>query len=226
MILKAYIETYIASLPSTEEREEYVLPTFKRELSEERLVVYKGLEDKATLVMNFSEEAKNKELEVNAMKIFGQLYKTRLRNKIREEKGGVYSIKANMKHSPRPYPKYNASISFSCAPKNIDALEKESLLVLKELLKEGPTRKEIASIKENWILSRKKAAEGNSYWFNYMYNKVYWKKPFKEISDYEKKLAEITPKLVKKIANKYINKPSLIAKLLPEEKEETLQINE
>ena len=62
----------------------------------------------------------------------------------------------------------------------------------------------------------KKAAKKNNYWFNYMYNNVYWNKPFKEIKDYEEKLAKITPKFIKKTANKYVGKPELTAKLLPE----------
>jgi len=221
-LLKNHIETYIASLPSTDEREEYKLSEFKNHLSEERVTVHKGLEDKATLLIKFESEAKYDKKENDALKFFGQIFKTRLRNKIREEKGGVYTVRANLKHIGRPYSRYSASINFSCSPENIDVLEQETLLVLKEFLKEGPTKKEVAGVKKNWILGRKKALESNNFWFNHMYNKVYWKQPFTGIKDYENKLSEITPKFIKKVTNKYIIKPSLIAKLLPEKKEESL----
>ncbi|WP_158847391.1 M16 family metallopeptidase [Algibacter sp. L1A34] len=219
-LLKTYAETYLASLPSTDEREEYKLSTYKNMISDERIGVHKGLEDKATLLITFNKEAKHVKKESDALKIFGQIYNTRLRNIIREEKGGVYTVRANLRHVSRPYSKYSASINFSCSPANIEVLEKESLFILKEFIKEGPTKKEVENVKKNWLLNRKKALETNAFWFNYMYNKVYWKEQFKDISNYEEKLSEITPKFIKKVANKYIEKPSLIAELLPEIKEE------
>ncbi|MFS4483790.1 M16 family metallopeptidase [Hyunsoonleella sp. 2307UL5-6] len=215
-ILKHYAEVYLASLPSTNEREDYVLSPYKNIPEAEEIVVHKGLEDKATLLMTFITEAKSNRKEVDALKIFGQIFKSRLRNQIREEKGGVYTVKANLKHLSKPYKRFVADISFNCSPDNIDVLEKESLDVLKSFLKEGPTKKEVAGVKKNWILNRKKAMENNSFWFNYMYNKKYRKQQFTDMSGYGEKLSEISPKFIKKIANKYIGAPSIIAKLLPE----------
>ncbi|WP_298554926.1 insulinase family protein [uncultured Algibacter sp.] len=218
-LLKAYAETYIASLPSTDEREEYKLSSYKNILSGERVEVRKGLEEKATLLIKFETEAKHVKKESDALKMFGQIFKNRLRNKIREEKGGVYSVRASIKHARRPYSKYLASIKFTCSPDNIKVLEEESLKVLNEFLNEGPTKKEVASVKENWVLNRKKDLETNKFWLGHMYNKIYWNQPFKDLSDYEEKLSEITPKYIQKIAKKYVGTPSLIAKLLPESKE-------
>jgi zinc protease len=218
-ILKTYAETYIGSLPSTDEREEYKLSSYKNILSGERVEVRKGLEEKATLLIKFETEAKHVKKESDALKMFGQIFKTRLRDKIREEKGGVYSVRASIRHIRRPYSKYSASINFTCSPDNIKVLEEESLRVLNEFLKEGPTKKEVAGIKTNWVLKRKKALETNRFWLGHMYNKIYLNQPFKDLSDYEENLSEITPKYIKKIAKKHISSPSLIAKLLPESKE-------
>ncbi|WP_396601841.1 M16 family metallopeptidase [Algibacter sp. R77976] len=218
-LLKTFSETYIASLPSTDERETSKLSTYKNILSGERVEVRKGLEEKATLLIKFETEAKHVKKESDALKMFGQIFKTRLRDKIREEKGGVYSVRASIRHVRRPYSKYSASITFTCSPDNIQVLEQESLKVLNEFLKEGPTKKEVAGVKKNWVLNRKKALETNRFWLGHMYNKIYWNQPFKDLSDYEEKLSEITPKYINKIAKKYVGTPSLVAKLLPELKE-------
>ncbi len=222
-ILKDYVKTYIASLPSVDEREEGKLSTYKNILSGERLEVYKGLEDKATLLIEFTKEAKHNLREKEALRLFGEVYQKRLRNRIREEKGGIYTLRANFKHIGRPYPRYYASVRFNCSPENIDALEEESLLVLEDLQKRGPTKKEVENVKKNWVLGREKVLEGNNFWLNHMYNKVYWKQTLGEgtgLEDYQEKLEQITPKYIKKVANKYVDKPSLIAKLLPEKKGE------
>ncbi|WP_248723741.1 pitrilysin family protein [Seonamhaeicola sp. ML3] len=220
-ILKDFVEKYIASLPSTEERENYKLTTFKNILSGERVEVRKGLEDKATLKIEFLKEAKHIKNEDKALNIFGNIFQTHLRDKIREEKGGVYSVSAGLRHIGRPYSRYTGSITFSCAPDNVESLENESLAVLQELIKKGVSKKEVEGVKKNWVLNRKKGLETNSFWLNHMYNKVYWKKTFDDgIDGYEENLDNITTKLVNRVAKKYIEDPSLIAKLLPELKEE------
>lgn len=218
-LLKTYAETYLGALPSTDEKEDYKLSNYKNVLSGERVEVRKGLEEKASLIIRFETEAERINKEEKALKMFGQIYKTRLRNRIREEKGGVYTVKVSFSHSTRPYPSYSASIRFTCSPENIEALEKESLLVLEAFLKEGPTKKEVAGVRKGWLLSRKKSLETNSFWLNYMYNKIYWKHPFKPFKNYLDVINSITPKYIKKTANKYIGKPSITAVLLPESDE-------
>ncbi|GAB1856688.1 insulinase family protein [Flavobacteriaceae bacterium MHTCC 0001] len=221
-ILKEYVATYLAALPSVDAREDYKLSSYKNILKGERIEVYKGLEDKATLRMEFATEAKYDNKENDALKIFGKVFEGELRNRIREDKGGVYSIGANLRYRGRPYSRYVGTISFTCDPENADMLEKETLLVLKELLKKGVTKKQVENVKENWMLNRKKSLETNGFWLNHMYNKTYWKQPFtKGIDDYKEKLYAISPKFINKVARKYIKSPSLVASLLPEKVEET-----
>ncbi len=215
-LLKTYAETYLAALPSTgEDREKSINSTFKKVLKDEKVDVYKGLADKATLRIYFEEEAVYKKREHAAMRIFGAVLKQRLRQRIREEKGGVYAIQASLKHVKRPYPKYAAFIAFDCDPKRINALEKETLAVLKDFLKTGPTKKEVEAIKKQWVLDRTKNVEKNKFWLNYMYNKVYWKRAYKPLSDYKSDLDLISPKYIRSVAKKYIKTPSITAKLLP-----------
>lgn len=218
--LKKYSEIYLGALPSSKEREEFILSSYKNIPKEEEIVVHKGLEDKATLIMKFITEGKGNLREIRAMNMFGEVLETRLRNHIREEKGGVYTVNAGFHYSGKPYKRYYGTISFNCSPENIAILENETLVVLKKLLKEGPTKKEIAGIKKNWILNRKKSLETNSLWLGYMHNQILRNKKF-NVEDYEKEVNDISIKFIKKIANKYIGAPSYTAKLLPEVKEET-----
>ena len=213
--LKTYIETYLASLPSTPQRENYKLHDFKSHLKNEKLTVRAGLENKATLLIRFNTYAKHIRKEEQALSIFGKIYKNRLRNKIREEQGGAYSVSAGLKHVPRPHSKYQAYVAFNCAPDNIETLEQESLKVLKLLLKHGPKEKEVASIKKNLILNREKALQTNRFWKNYMYKTIYNKKDFKSLNNYKSSLDVLTVKYIKNTAKKYVKQPSLTVKLLP-----------
>jgi zinc protease len=216
-LLKTYAEVYLAALPSTgEAREVAKIPTFRNSLKDAKVNVYKGLADKATLRIYFEADAVYKKKENAAMKLFGEVFKQRLRSRIREERGGVYTVHTSFKHTKRPFPKYEAVITFDCAPENSDILEQETLQVLEAFLKSGPTKKEIEAVKKKWVLGREKQIEKNSFWLNYMFNKVYWNRPYEPLSDYEADLAVLTPKYIKSVAKKYVSTPSLTAKLLPE----------
>jgi zinc protease len=215
--LKKYSEIYLGTLPSSEEREEYVLSTYKNIPKGEEIIVYKGLEDKATLKMNFITEGKGNLKEIRAMNLFGEVLETRLRDRIREEKGGVYSVNAGFHYSGKPYKRYYGNISFNCSPENVEILETETLAVLKKLLKEGPTKKEVSGMKKNWILDHKKSLETNSLWLGYMHNQILRNKKF-NVEDYEKEVNNISIKFIKKIAKKYVGSPSYTAKLFPEQK--------
>ncbi len=215
-VLKEYASTYLASLPNVGEHEEYKLHPFSKELKEKRITVYKGLGDKGKVMMNYEANAVFNAKENKALQIFGTILKRKLRNKIREEKGGTYGVSANMGHRNRDIPHYWGSISFECDPTKIDELEQAAMQVVDDFLAEGPTKEEVESVVEQWALGRKKQLRQNKFWLNKMRSTVYWNKPVSKMFDDFKLNTSISHKYIKKIANKYIDKPSVIAKLLPE----------
>lgn len=214
--LKEYAEKYIGSLPSEKDREAYKLHPFSRNLKGEEVIVYKGLDEKAKLVVNYSHEAKYDAKESKALVIFGTILKRKLRNRIREEEGGTYGVSTNMGHSARAIPRYWGTISFECDPKKLDALEKDVLEVVEGFLADGPTKEEVESVIKQWDLSRKKNLQKNSFWLNKMKNTIYWKKEINKMFEKDELNKTISHKYVIKTARKYIGKPSLTAKLFPE----------
>jgi len=152
------------------------------------------------------------------MNVFKTILERKLRNKIREENGGTYTVKVSFYHQPRPINQYLGTISFGCDPKNLEKLQKETLTTIKELLESGPTDEDVKSVKEQWVLDRKKASRENGHWLNKMRNTVYWKKPIAKMYDGDKTVKKINAKYIKKISNKVVGKPYIIAKLLPEKK--------
>lgn len=218
VVLKEYAELYLGSLPSSKEREAYKVYKYDKDLKEEQVTVYKGLAEKAKLIVNYSHKAKENDKEKKALQIFGEILKRKLRNRIREEKGGTYGINVRFNYSKIPISKYKASISFECAPNNLEPLKKEMFNVIDDFLKKGPTQKEVNSIVEQWELTKKKQLRQNDFWLNKIKSAIYWDEPIEEMLGDDKENLEISRKLVKKIANKYMGKPDMIAILLPEKK--------
>ncbi len=213
-MLKTHITSYIASLPSSEKKETAIIRKTGITPSRKEFTMYKGIADKATLKIFYQNGSGNNNKEKRAMHIFGSLLQRKLRDKIREEKAGTYGVSASFKFSLRPIPRYRGFIGFQCDPKNIETLKNDALQVVDAFLKEGPSKEDIESIEKQMELEYQKNLQQNRFWLSRMKNQIYFEKPIgKLINRYNKSLS---PKYVLKVANKYVKKPELIAKLLPE----------
>jgi len=216
--LKTYAELYLASLPSTANKETFKVHAFNEELKDKEITVYKGIAEKAQVQVNYSFTAKYNTKEVKAMQVFRSILERKLRNAIREEKAGTYGVKVSFRHQKRPIQKHIGTISFECDPKNVEDLTAEVVKVVAAFVKTGPTPEEVASVKEQWGLDRKKQLQQNAFWLSQMYSRIYNKQPISTLFDDEKLDEKITAKYVKKVASTLVRKPEMIAKLLPEKK--------
>lgn len=220
--LKSYAELYLASLPSTANKEAFKVHAFNEELKDKEIRVYKGIAEKAQVQVNYSFTAKYNTKEVKAMQVFRSILERKLRNAIREEKAGTYGVQVSFRHQKRPVQKHIGTISFECDPKNVEDLTAEVVKVVAAFVKTGPTPEEVASVKEQWVLERKKQLQQNAFWLSQMHSKIYNKQPISTLFDDEKLDKKITAKYVKKTASKFVGEPELIAKLLPEQNNQKL----
>ncbi len=216
--LKDFAELYLGSLPSITQREMFKLHEFDKKLSTNTLTVYKGIAEKAQVQINFSHKAAYNPKESKAIAIFSTILERKLRNAIREEKAGTYGVQVSFGHNKRPIERYEGSIRFECDPKNVEDLKIEVKKVLQAFLKAGPSEEEVESVKEQWVLARKKQLRQNGFWLTQMHNRVYWKKPMETLFENDKLDKSITAEYVKKTASKLIDEPEMVATLLPEKK--------
>jgi zinc protease len=120
--MKPFIEQYIASLPSTNKKEKAKDLKIRPVSGIEKKIVKRGIEPKSTvcLVMdndyNFSSE---ENLKVN---IINEILDINVRDSIREEKGGTYSIGAlvNTGYFPRQY--VRVEVYWACDPERVEEL--------------------------------------------------------------------------------------------------------
>jgi zinc protease len=73
---------------------------------------------------------------------------TRLRNRVREELGGTYSIGVGPSTSWQPVESYIFTIAFSADPERIDELVETVYEGIVRLKAEGPTPEQVADVKE------------------------------------------------------------------------------
>lgn len=209
--------TYIASLPSSDERETYKVPAFRPKSGANELTVRKGSEPQAQVSIQFSGETEYNAKEARALDAVGEVLSIKLIEKLREEEGGVYGAGARGSIRKIPYGNYSFSISFPCAPENVEKLISASIGELQKIIDNGPTAEDLDKVKKVKLLSHKDQLEQNRFWLSQIRNADYNKTDINNILNYEKNVNAITAKDVQDVAKKYLNDGYLKAVLLPEE---------
>ncbi|RNC84849.1 MAG: insulinase family protein [Winogradskyella sp.] len=215
--LKDLAETYLASLPDNGEREHYNVPSFRPKTGSHELTVRKGSEPKSQVRISYSGETTYDVKEARALDVLGEALSIKLIEKLREEEGGVYGAGARGSISKIPYSRYNFSISFPCAPENVDKLINASLAEVQKIIDNGPTDDDLEKVKKAKLLSRKDQLEQNRFWLNVIRSADYVGNDLNNVLNYENNINTISKKDVQNAAKKYLTKGYLKAILLPEE---------
>jgi zinc protease len=216
--LKIYAATYIASLPSNGEKEEFVVSDFREVDNYRKKVINKGTDPKSQVNIIWNGETKYDPEKDFAMEALGEILTIKLVEQLREEEGGVYGVGARGNISKIPYGSYNFSISFPCGPENVDKLTAAALGEVEKIKKEGPSEKDMAKIKESFLLSRKESLKENRFWLNQLSTADRENKDINTMLNFEEKVKALNANDVKAVANTYLGEKYLLGILMPQEK--------
>lgn len=129
----------------------------------------------------------------------------RLREVLREDKGGVYGVGCYAMPSKLPKNEYKIYVMFGCNPDRVDELVKAVMDVMKELQANPPTELYLTKVKETQRREREVNLKENSFWLNYMYQ-YYWNGDnLNEILLKDKYIDNLQPKDIQNAAKKYLN---------------------
>ena len=216
--LKEYIETYIASLPATKEKENYKLGDYRPKNTKKELIVRKGLDQKSQIKILFRGEAETyDQKEKRALQYLGAILKIKLIEKLREEQSSIYSSRVTAGMRRIPYPEYYLNIDFGCAPEKVKELKMAALEELQKILDHGPEQKDLNKVIEKKLLERKEREQSNNYWAKKIYNAAFWKTKLNATDKTIELIKSITTDDIKNIGNKYLKDTPITMMLLPEE---------
>ncbi len=206
---KPLVEQYLGSLPSLKKNESYkdlgVVPpkgivekTFKR-----------GVEPKSTVAIKLTGPFVYTRKNRNDLNILMQLVSIKLREQLREEKGGVYGVRANPSMEHYPKENYTINIGFGCAPENVDMLIKTAWETIDKIKEIGCDDKDLLKLKETAIRERETALKENRFWLSLIYSNSINKENILEIQDYNNYINNLKPEDLKKLANQYLTKTNM-----------------
>ncbi len=207
--LHDFITLYIASLPTSKDREDFrgnVLKDFPSSKIEDN--IYAGIEEQSWVGIAYKKDypwdAKNNMI----ISQIEEALQIELIETIREEMSGVYSPMLQMVFEKYPESSYTMLIMFSCSPDNTDLLANAVFDILKGFQKQGPKAETLGKVKEQMIRQQESSYQNNNKpWLNYLSNKYFNQEveTINSINSYANRVNEITNADIVNFLNKYFD---------------------
>lgn len=203
--IKPYIEKYIASLPATDRKESWKDVGIRFPTGVVNKVIKKGQESKSTVRISFTGTTQYSDLESTQLDQLAKVLEIRLREILREDQGGVYSVGVGANINREPINSYSVSISFGCAPENVDKLSGLVMEEIKNMKANGGTQTNVDKVVAEDTRSLETSVKENSYWLYNLQDKYYYNEDPTTILQDAAMVKKLTVARTKELANKYLN---------------------
>ncbi len=162
--MRRLCEQYLAALPSSRRQEtwkDWNMSTLRGNVTRE---IQKGLDPKSTVVLDYNGTFEYNRENRFYINMICDILDIRLRESLREESGGVYSVSAYPNMGRIPTPTYDIFINFGCAPDRVSDMINKAMAVVEKFKKEGPNAEELGKAKEIHLRERETRLKENSFW--------------------------------------------------------------
>lgn len=217
--IKPLLEKYIGGLPSTKRVESYKDLHIDKIKGKVEKTVYKGLEDKASVNLQFNGTFNYTEEDRVLLDALAEVLDIKLTEKLREEAAGVYSPSISASYNKLPTPTYNLTIAFGCSPANAEKLAKIAMDEIQKIKANGPEAVDVEKVKAEEKRSVELQVKENSFWNSYLSDQYFDGEDLNYINKYSKEMIDkISVEGVKKAANQFCGDNFAKFVLLPERK--------
>ena len=151
-----------------------------------------------------------------------QVMRIKMRESMREDKGGVYGVRVSGYTTQFPKPTYNITVSFNSDPANTEDLIKTALNDIENARLNGAEEKDLVKIKETQRQEKIKNLKENRYWSRQIRSMEQNNSDLNDIqmANLEEAIKGLTSDDIKKAANMYFDESNFIRVMMePEEKE-------
>jgi zinc protease len=218
-VIRPLVEQYLGGLPSTGRKENWKDVGMRPPKGVVAEVVHKGVEPQSQTRIAFTGPIDyDRQAERLGIQAMAMAFQGRLRNILREELGGTYSVSVSPALSFRPQQTYTLTISFGSAPERYVELIQTIFKEIEVLKANGPTEAEVRDAREVMLRSFETSLRQNATWLNQFVSDYQRdEEPGAALRTYTEVVQALTPESLKKAAEKYFNMENIIqVTLLPE----------
>lgn len=203
---------YLANLPSTHRKEQWKDVNAKLITKHVQTQLNAGEAQKSyvdiTLHGSFKSNPEAK-LIFNAMV---DALRIKLRESLREDKGGVYGVRCSGNVSDFPRKEYSINISFNADPPRVTELRAAAFEVIQSFIKDGVSEKDVNKVKETMLQDRVKSLKENNFWTYALSNSYQLNESTHAIllEAFKKNLEKVNIQSLKKATTKYLKTKNII----------------
>jgi zinc protease len=223
--MKPLVERYLGSLPAVRRKETWRDVGIRPPTGVIEKRVDKGLEPKSRADITFTGPFEYNQTERVAIRAMADVLTTRLREKLREDLGGTYSVGASAGYTRFPRSEYSLSIDFGCSPDRTEELLKTVFDEIELLKTSGPTEQQANDVREKLLRDHEVNMKQN----RYLLTQIAFKYQYGEdpatvlvVPDYYRK---INPGMIQQAARTYLNTKNYVkVTLFPEKTSDAPQV--
>jgi zinc protease len=148
-----------------------------------------------------------------------EILQFRITDRLREKEGGAYSPGVNVSYNKFPSNRYAFTISFGCAPENVEKLIGDANEEINKLKTEGATAIDITKFSAEEERQYELKVKDNGFWLNWLSLQVENGDDPALILNYPELIRTVSPSSVKASASLYLNEDNFIKLILLPEKQ-------
>lgn len=218
-VLEPLVKQYLATLPTTGRKETWKDLGIRPPQGVINKTVRRGLEPKSRTSIAFTGPFEYGPMNRITIRALCTVMGTRLRNAIREDRGGTYGIGVYTAYNKIPVEVYRITISFGTDPERVEELSRVVFDEIEKIKAEGPTEDEVRNVKKAEARSFETQGESNSWWAIQLAFKYRLGEDPTGILKLNENIEKLTAERIQEAARSYFNTDNYVqVTLLPEEK--------
>jgi zinc protease len=208
--IKPLLETYIASLPSTNKPATFIDNGLRMAQGQKEIKFYKGAEDKSLILQVYNNEVPyTEDLELKAQAL-AEIINIKVIDDLREKLGAIYGGGISITVSKYPYNNFSAILQLPTGPKTVDTLLTSFKAEIDKLKQSGPEQTDLDKVKKSWIEKYRTQVKENATWSGKLYNIYFQESDPQRFLSYEKFVNALTVADIKAVANLLFNGKNMI----------------
>lgn len=200
-----WIATYLASLPGSRERETYKDRGVRPAPGRLEKTVERGVDPKSQVRLMMHGSVPYTAENRWQARAAASLLAIRLREVLREDKGGVYYVRCSSNLQAWPEPIFESVIEFSCDPQRVDELVNETRRVIKETKEKGADAANLQKVRETLRRELETDLKTNEWWLRQMEHMALYQETFFDVEAYRQWLENLKGEDFKNWVARYFN---------------------
>lgn len=216
--IKPMLEAYLASLPALNRNESWKDVGIRPPKGIINKEVKKGIEKKGAVHFSFTGSFKwilENRFDIQSVVSYLRI---KLREEIREEKGGTYGVSVDFSVSHYPNEEYEIIIEFGCDPARVEELTTYVFKAIDDLKKNGPAETYVSKLKEMYSREYEVNLKENKYWLNNLQFFTFHKEDPIAILMFPQLVGKLSAQSIQTAANLYLDTNNYVKVVLYPEK--------